>query len=126
MGIGGSIESVSIAGRTFSVAADADAQIKLGGFENEESPNGDGTSRKLMTRVNWSVTGLALDMDDDNGDLEFLQERADAKRREVFTMTKVSGAIWQGTGGPIGEIQEGTAAATAAVDFGGPGKLTKQ
>jgi hypothetical protein len=126
MGIGGSIQEISIAGRVYSVAADADVQRKLGGFENEEQANGNETSRKIMTRVTWSLTGLTLDIDDSNGDHEFLQERADAKRREVFTVTYVDGSIYQGTGGPIGEIQFSSASATASVDFGGPGKLTKQ
>jgi hypothetical protein len=126
VGIGGSIQEISLAGRVFAVAADADGQRKLGGFENAEEPNGNETSRKIMTRVNWSITGLTLDIDDDNGDHEFLQERADAKRREVFSVTFVSGAVYQGSGGPLGEIQFGNQASTASVDFGGPGKLTKQ
>ena len=33
--VGGSIQEVILAGRTFAVAADAEAQRKLGGWENE-------------------------------------------------------------------------------------------
>jgi hypothetical protein len=126
MGTGGSIESISIAGRSYAVAADADAQVKFGGFENEHQANGNGTARQIKTRVVWAVTGLTLDIDDDNGDHEFLQERADSKRDEVFTITYASGAVYQGTGGPTGEIQKSTQSTTAAVNFTGPGKLTKQ
>ncbi len=44
--VGGSIESVTLDGRTFAVAADAEAQRKLGGFENEVQANGDGTATR--------------------------------------------------------------------------------
>ena len=51
--IGGSIESVSVDNQLFAVAADADATMQLGGFNNEIQPNGDGTSRIIKTRVAW-------------------------------------------------------------------------
>jgi hypothetical protein len=126
MSTGGSVESVSVAGRTFSVPADSEYQVKLGGWENEIQPNGDGTSRLVKTRVPWSLTGGAVSVDDDNGDLEFLQERADSSRFEVCTITLTSGAVYQGTGIPAGEIQKSTQSTTASVDFIGQGKLTKQ
>ena len=56
--VGGSIQSISIRGRIFPVASDAEANKKLGGFENEVQANGDGTARKVMTRVPWSIDGL--------------------------------------------------------------------
>jgi hypothetical protein len=66
--VGGSIESVSIKGRGFAVAADADASRKLGGFENENQMNGNGTTRTIKTRVGWMVSGLSLSLDDTMGD----------------------------------------------------------
>jgi len=42
---GGSIESITMDGREFAVAADAESQRKLGGFENEVQANGNGTAR---------------------------------------------------------------------------------
>ena len=57
--IGGSIQEVALQGRTFAVAADAESQRKLGGFENEVQPNGDGmTARLIKTRVTWMLDGL--------------------------------------------------------------------
>ena len=43
--VGGPVESVNIDGRYFAVAADADIGRELGGFTNENQPNGDGTAR---------------------------------------------------------------------------------
>ena len=45
--VGGSIESVTLNGRPFPVAADAEAQRKLGGWENEVQANGDGFTARL-------------------------------------------------------------------------------
>lgn len=124
--VGGSIESVSIAGRSFSVAADAESQRKLGGTENEIQPNGDGSARNVKTRVSWSVDGLSLTVDDDRGDHEFLQDIADASGFEPVSITYASGATYQGRGTITGELQASSQNATAAVTLGGPGKLTKQ
>ena len=58
--IGGSLESVSLDGREFPVAADAEVQRKLGGFENEVQASGDGSARMVKTRVPWSLDGLVV------------------------------------------------------------------
>jgi len=126
MSVGGSIESVTLNGRTFSVAADAEANRKLGGFENEVQANGDGTARLIKTRVPLSIEGLTVGVDDDRGDHEFLQDLADTKDFWPVTMTLASGAVWQGTGQITGDLQYGTNAATATVNLAGSGKLTKQ
>ena len=72
MAIGGSIEEITLSGRSFAVAADAEAQRKLGGFENEVLANGNGTARLIKTRVPLSIDGLTLEVDDDRGDQEYL------------------------------------------------------
>ena len=89
--IGGSIQEVSIGGRIFPVAADADATRKLGGFSNEIQPNGDGSARKVMTRQAWEIGGLTLSLDADRGDHEYLQSVADAKSYVDITVTEASG-----------------------------------
>ena len=62
------IESVTLDGREFPVASDAEAQRKLGGFENEFQANGNGTGRTIKTRVGWSLSGATISIDDDRGD----------------------------------------------------------
>ncbi len=126
MTVSGSIESVAIHGRRFAVAADAESQRKLGGFENELQANGDGTGRTVQTRVNWMLDGLSLEIDDDIGDLEFLQDIADRGANGFITITYASGIVYQGTGTVIGELQGSSQNATGSVGLSGPGKLTKQ
>jgi len=126
MSTGGSIESVTLAGRTFSVAADADGERELGGFSNEVSPNGDETARLLKTRMSWILGGLTLAMDDLGGDPEFLQSLRDINGFFPVSVTFASGAIYQGTGQITGDTPTATATATAAVALSGPRRLTKQ
>jgi len=125
-GVGGSIEAISIKGRIFSVAADAEAQRKLGGFENEVQANGDGTARIIKTRVPLSIDGLTVGIDDDRGDHEFLQDFYNDKDYSVITITYASGVTYQGSAIGVGELQASSQNATAAVSLMGPGTLTKQ
>jgi len=124
--VGGSIESVSIDGRNFPVAADAESNRKLGGTENEIENNGNATSRLIKTRVSWMIDGLQVEVDDDRGDHEFLQERANYNGFFSVGVTYASGAVYQGTGQITGELQVSSKSTTAAVSLGGQGVLTKQ
>jgi hypothetical protein len=124
--IGGSIQSISIRGRLFPVASDADANIQLGGFQNEVSPNGNGTARLLKTRVAWMVDGLQVELDHGRADLEFLQEIADSLEFVDFTIELVDGTVFQGEGQLVDEIQGSTQSATATITVHGQQKLTQQ
>lgn len=124
--VGGSIESVTINGREFAVAADAEAQRKLGGWENEVQANGNGTARIIKTRVPLSIDGLTLSVDDDRGDHEFLQAIADGTDFVPIALTYASGITYQGEATITGEMQTSSQNATAAVSLMGPGVLTKQ
>jgi hypothetical protein len=125
-GVGGSIESISMAGRLFPVAADAEAQRKLGGWENEIQANGDGTARIIKTRVPLSISGLTVVVDDSRGDHEFLQDLSNQSDFFVISITYASGAIYQGTAMIQGELQVSSQNATASVNLMGPGVLTRQ
>jgi hypothetical protein len=124
--VAGPIESISIRGRNFPVASDADATKKLGGFENELQANGDGTSRIIKTRVPWAISGLKVEIDESRADHEFLQEIADSKDYVDITMTLCSGFTYQGLGTVVGEVQASTGSATADISLGGPQTLTQQ
>ncbi len=124
--IGGSIESVSVSGRPFAVASDADVSRKLGGFENTVITNGDGTSRIIAVRVAWSLTGLVLEVDDTLGDQEFLKAIQDGMAFVPVTITYANGVTYQGTGTISGESSFSNQTATANVDFSGTGDLTPQ
>lgn len=123
---GGSIESLTLDGREFPVAADAEAQRKLGGFENEVQSNGDGTARLIKTRVPLSLDGMTLETDDDRGDQEFIQALSNRNDFFPIAITYASGAVYQGTAQIVGETQASSQNATTAVSLMGPGQLTKQ
>lgn len=124
--IAGSMESITIDGRSFAVTADADTARKLGGFENEIQPNGDGTSRTVKTRVPWALSGVVVEIDDTLGDQEFLQDLQDSNRNVPITATYVNGSVWQGTGQVIGEVVFNNQSSTASLDLSGSGRMTKQ
>jgi hypothetical protein len=124
--IGGSIQSLTIRGRIFPVASDAEANKKLGGFENEVQANGDGTARKIMTRVPWAIDGLQVEINDDRGDHEFLQEVADSHDFVSIEMELASGTVYAGTGTITDEIQSSSQNATATIKVGGPASLEAQ
>ncbi len=124
--VGGPVESVNVAGRYFSVAADADAGRQLGGFTNESQENGDGTARLIKTRKRWMMDGLTLAIDDLLDDQEFLQSKANEKGYFPVNFTFSSGAVYGGTGQIEDELKFGNAGATIPITFGGPGKLTAQ
>lgn len=123
---GGSLESVTFDGREFPVAADAEVQRKIGGFENEVLSNGDGTGRLKKTRVPWGLDGLVVEIDDSRGDQEFLDGLAGRNDFFPIAVTYVSGAVWQGTAQIVGELQTSSQNATGTVSLMGPQKLTQQ
>lgn len=124
--VGGSIESITLDGRNYAVAADAESQRKLGGFENEVQANGDGGGRIIKTRVPLSIDGLTLSVDDTRGDHEFLQALSDINDFFPIAITYASGEVYQGSAQIVGEMQVSSQNATAAVSLMGPGILTKQ
>lgn len=122
----GSIESVTVDGRRFSVAADADADRDLGGFSNEAQPNGDGTVRYVKTAKPWKASGLTLSLRSERGDQEFLQQKADALEPYPITMTEVDGTTWAGVGMVTGDLAGKTMSGTADVELSGEGRLERQ
>lgn len=133
MPTGGSIQEVSIGGRIFAVAADADVNRKLGGFTATVEANGNGTARKILTREPWTITGLTLSIDHDASDQEFLQAVADGTSDAIgpdgfaaMSVTHADGNTYQGRGTVTEAIEAASMNATAAVSLSGPNKLVKQ
>lgn len=124
--IGGSIESVSVDNQLFSVAADADATMSLGGWSNEIQPNGNGTSRIVKSRVPWALSGLMIAVDDDAANQEFLQRIADGNTYVPVTIRMASGVTYQGTGTITEPVERSTQSATCSLSLGGQGTLSQQ
>jgi hypothetical protein len=124
--IGGSLESITLDGREFAVAADAEAQRKIGGFENEVQANGNGTARLIKTRVPLSLEGVNVEVDDTRGDHEYLQALADRNDFFPIALTYASGVTWQGVAQLTADLQASSQNATAPISLMGPGSLTRQ
>lgn len=124
--VGGSLESITMDGREFPVAADVEAQRKLGGWENELLANGNGTSRLIKTRVPWSLEGVVVEIDDSRGDHEFLQALADRFDFFPTALTYASGFTYQGSGQIVSDMQASSQNASAAVSLMGTQTLTRQ
>lgn len=124
--VGGSIESVSIRGRLFPVASDADVTRNLGGHQNEVQMNGDGTARKVMTRVAWTLEGVQVEVNDARADSEFLLEIAASPEWVPITITLANGSTYQGTGTISDPVAVSTQSATSTITLSGPGTLTQQ
>lgn len=124
--VGGSVESVTINGREFPMAADADITRKIGGYMNEVQPNGDGSSRIIKTRESPALSGCVVECDDVRGDHEFLQEIADANEFFPIAITYANGDVYQGSGIVSGELTQSSQAATAGFDLIGTGSFTRQ
>lgn len=124
--VGGSIESITLDGRNFAVAADAEGQRKLGGFENEVQANGDGTARKIMTRTPWALDGITVSIDDGRGDDEFIQGLQNRKDFFPIAISFASGTVYQGTGTVTGETPTSSQSATKQISLMGPGNLSSQ
>ncbi len=124
--VGGPIESITIGGRAFAVAQDAGVTRDLGGFTKTVEMNGDGTGRAIMERRPWLIEGLTLNIDDDKGDQEFLQDIADDPDFTDFAVVFASGAIYSGSGTLTDALNFDNQKALGEAKFSGPGKLTKQ
>jgi osmotically-inducible protein OsmY len=72
------------------------------------------------------LSGLSVEIDDSNGDAEFLQAIADNNAFVAINITYASGEVYQGTGTVAGEFVTASMSTTAAIELKGTGKLTKQ
>lgn len=125
MAVGGSIESISLNNRVFSVASDAEMQRKTGGFENEVEANGDGSARLIKTRVPLSLDGITVSIDDVRGDLEYLQSLANLTDFFPITVTLASGVVYTASAQITGEFTASSQSTTAPISLKGPGVITK-
>lgn len=126
MPTGGTIESISFAGRDWTCPADNEAQIGIGGFTAEVLMNGNKTSRTILTAMPNKIDGLLVSIDHSDGDLIWWQEKSNAKIDDVLTITLVDGSVYQGQAHVVGEVLGSTQSSTAAVSFAGPGELSLQ
>ncbi len=123
----GSIVEISVDGRSFKATADADGSTIYGGYTNEFQANGDGeTGRLIQTRRGWALTGISTAIDDENGDLEYLEQIKALGRFVPIKCVYADGIVRSGRGNVTGDIEVSSMNGTADLSFEGPGLFQTQ
>ena len=123
--IAGPAKTISVAGREFRIIGDADIGRQLGGFTKERLSNGDGSSRPRMTPIPWALTGISVEVDNDNEDQEFLENVKDSPDDVPIVITYADDNPYSGLGSIDGELTYSNNDAAASFDLKGSGKLKK-
>lgn len=98
---------------------DANVVIDLGGFTTEMSINGNGTSHDTQRRKKAVVGDVPVSIDDDRGDLEFLQEKQNANAFGPLNITLASGRTYGGSMKLVGDLQKMTGDGVATLRWEG-------
>jgi hypothetical protein len=122
---GGPLASISIAGRTFPVTQDSDPPRDIGGNQNDVEMNGDKTARVVTEVVPSKIGPVAIQIDDDNGDQEFIQSIKDDGVLVDCSAEYVTGAIYYGQMIVADATEFSPKSSTMEVTLKGEG-LTKQ
>lgn len=116
----GDIRQLTWFGRELDIKGeDANVNIDLGGYMNEAGINGNGTLHGTQRRKKATVADVPVSLDDDRGDLEFLQEKADSGEAGPLNITLASGVTYSGSMLLTGEIRKGTGDGTASLTWEG-------
>jgi hypothetical protein len=122
---GGPLQSLTLKGRTFSVAQDSDPPRDLGGKQGSVEMNGDGTARVVSEVTPSKIGPVAIQIDDANGDQEFIQEIKDDAVLVDAQATYVSGATYYGQMAIVDETTFSPKTSTMEITLQGE-PLTKQ
>ncbi len=104
----GDIVQLTIAGREFDPAADANVTYRTSGWMNENTPTGNGGLHTKRTRKLGGFDSLPLSVDAAKKDLEYIQALADEGEPVPMAMTLASGEIYSGDLVPEGELDANT------------------
>jgi len=124
MAINGAIRAMTIKGRAFKAAHDASGNKQMGGRNNEVQMNGDGSFRTIQTVMPGAINEVNVEIDDSQGDLEFLQGIADEGLPVPVVVTYAANVSYTGDLVLTGEIQKDENTGLATLSFQG-GELTK-
>lgn len=123
--IGGPLESVTISGRTFSVAQDSGPSTDLGGDTNTIEMNGDRTGRIVKELRPALLESVNVQIDHDNDDMQFLDDVQRGTEYVPISVTYVEGTVYSGSGTITDPVVLNSDKATAEIKLSGPG-LVKQ
>lgn len=115
----GALESIVINNRRFTCKADDEANIQLSGFHNETIVHGDGSHSTKKIRHIGHLSGFSVNLDDSQGDLEFLQDCQNRLEDFPVTATKVDGTVYSGNMQLIDELDENSGENTVEINLEG-------
>lgn len=113
---------------TFFPKANEDSTFDLGGFRGDDDANlvdGGGANIKKLNRARWYAEVVVAADQNVSQDLEKLSDMAADPVDATWTITHVNGAVYQGLGSPVGDVQWNGNAATVNVKIAGGAKLKK-
>jgi|GEM_PF-5930896 len=116
---GGDIRQFKLNGKEFDVPSDAEMTIIPHGFQNEYSPNGNGTISGIQKRTLAELNGLQVSIDNSTGDYTFLTKTRDLGELVPVIITLADTTTWTGTLGIQGNISYNTATGVAGFDMRG-------
>jgi hypothetical protein len=116
---GSDIRQMMIAGREFDVAPESNVTYRLSGFSNESNPTGNGGMHTVQRRKLGGFESLPLSVDPSRGDIEFLQDKADAGEPVAMSMT-TAGATYAGSLTIQGAIDPNTGDGQVEISALGP------
>ena len=121
MGIrAGDIRSLRWFGKELDVKGeDANVVIDLGGYSLEVAQNGNGTAHTTQRVKKATVADVPVSIDDDRGDLEFLQEKQNAALPGPLQIGLASGKTYGGSMYLVGEVRKSTGDGTASLTWEG-------
>jgi hypothetical protein len=133
MAVGGDLSEITfnhptLGSGTIFVKIDEDSTFDLGGLRSSDDDKGldsGGNMIDVMSQSRWSVDSVAAWDMNIREDLEKVTEMAGSPELAGWTISHINGAVYSGTGKPVGDLKGAGKAATFPLKISGGGKLKK-
>lgn len=113
---------------TFLPKAGEDTTLDLGGFRSADDANmvdGAGNMIDKMNRARWVMECVLSNDMVLKEELEKLNQLTQSPVPGLWTITHISGAVYRGTGKPVGDVRNNANNATIQLKVSGGGELKK-
>lgn len=127
MSNGAPMLSVSCDGREFQCVGDASGNPEQGGYDSEYQSNGNpDTGRFIMTPVGWSMPDQAIELNVEQDDWEYLNDKKNSGRDSDWVFYYVNDVTYGARGRMVGKLPWDPMAATGTLSLSGSGKIEKK
>jgi hypothetical protein len=133
MAVGGDILEIkwqhpTLGSGVFFPKSNEDSTFDLGGFTSNDDANmidGGGNMIDQITRKRWSLEVTSSWDQNISNELASAQALAQSPVQSTFIISHISGAVWQATGKPVGDLQANANQATFTLKLSGGNILRK-